>query len=242
MQANIQTDVVSYRAQVEKLSRLTGRGLKSTMQESVSVMAGQLVKRFPPNSKGVGQRAIRLDLYKIINTSMSSAQLQNALDITGDDRYDPDGIKIEEWHEQKRKDNVKGRMRPAAVVGKDRLPNGWKASRKLHAPESAVKRYAKRRGEQVGQLKSHWAKATQMYRGAAKIPSWVSRHGAKGHVRDAMKDNGDGFIEITNTVKQASQWQDINNFVVRSQSRMIQKKIKGELKKQADRFNRSRAA
>lgn len=221
---------------------LTGRGLKETMEEGVSIMAGQLAKQFPPKTKSHGLRAIKNDLSRIINMEMTSKQIANALDETGDDRYDPEGIKIQEWHEERRSDNRLGHMRPRAIRGRDRLPNGWMASRKLHAPKSAVNKYARRRGEAVGELKAHWTKATQLYRGAAQLPAWVTRHGAKGIVSNRMKPNGDGYIEFINTLPYASNWTDINNFVVRSQGRMFQAKIRAELKKQTDKENRRAAA
>lgn len=236
------TDVVSYRKQVERYAMLTGRGLKETMEEGVSIMAGQLAKRFPPKTKGQGLRAIKNDLSRIINSEMKAPEIENAMDLTGDDRYDPDGVKIQDWHESRRFDNRLGHMRPRSIRGRDRLPNGWMASRKLHAPKSAVNKYAKRRGEKVGELKAHWTKATQLYRGAARLPAWVTRHGAKGIVNNRMKRNGDGYIEVINPLPYSSNWKDINNFVVKSQGRMFQAKIRAELKKQTDRENRRSAA
>ena len=238
MKAQIHTDVTSYRREVERLSALTGRGLKDVMEEGVAIMAGQLARRFPPSSAGVGTRAIKNDLSRIIITEMPKANIENALDATGDRRFDPDGIKIQDWHEKHRKDNRKGHMRPKSIKGKARLPNGWMVSEKLYATQKDVNAYARRRSEKVGELKSHWTRATQMFRGARALPAWITRHGANGRVVNAMKRNGDGHIEITNTLPYASNWKDINEFVVRSQTRMFKAKIRAELRKQADAHNR----
>ena len=238
MKAEITTDVVSYRREVERLSALTGRGLKDVMEEGVAIMAGQLARRFPPKSKSAGTRAIKNDLSRIINMEMTKPQLKNALAVTGDNRYDPSGDKIRSVHEQARKDNRQGHMRPKSVRGKTRLPNGWIASNKLYAPKSEVNKYARERAQRVGLLKSNWVRATVMFKGAARLPAWVTKQGANGRVVNAMKANGDGYIEIINPLPYASNWSDINAFVVRSQTRMFRRKIAAEIKKQADASNR----
>ena len=242
----ITTDVVSYRKQVERLAKVTGVGLRDVMRESVSIMAGQLVKRFPPKSLAQGRKAIKNDLNRIVISEkdvMMTGQIDNDRNmivfnsgamLAVENRFTNGSISS--IHEEARTTN---RKRVPKRAGRSYYKKGLKHIDKYIVSESELNGEIKRASARVGDLKSHWSKAAMMFKGAAKMPSWVTRHGAKGIVNDRMKSNGDGYIEITNPLKYASNWTDINNFVVKSQSRMIQKRIAAELKKQAAKFNRS---
>jgi hypothetical protein len=234
----ITTDVVSYRAQVEKLAKLTGRGLRDVMREMVSIMSGQLARRFPPSSAKVGKQAIHNDLTKIVYMEWSPEAIDGLSKRTGDPRFDATGSLLREWHESHR---TKPHRRTASIRSRSKI-GGAEFSDKLYVPRNVVNAYAKERALQVGKLKAAWTKATTIWKGAKAPASWVSRHPDKGTVDDKMKDNGDGSIEFTNTVKEASFWTDINNFVLKSQTRMLQHKIRYELKKQKQAFNSKRAA
>jgi hypothetical protein len=238
MQANIQTDVTSYRRQVETYARLTGVDLRDAMRESVSIMAGQLARRFPPKTAKQGKDAIMNDLTRIIRTDMDTDFLEGMAERTNDPRFNPKGDRIPQFHEANRN---KPRRRTSSIRTQSKVGPAM-FSDKLATTQRALKAYHKERAQSVGKMKARWSYAALLWKGAARLPAWITKHPDKGQVHDHMKANGDGFIEIVNPTPYASQWRDINAFVVKSQSRMFSNRIRAVLRKRNAELSRSKAA
>jgi len=260
----ITTDVVSYRAQVEKLAKLTGRGLRDVMREMVSIMSGQLARRFPPKSKAQGTKAIKNDLNRIFVTDekiLAEWDVAIGAGVAGADEsvrvfrtqsgavfgiekalYRPNaGISEMNQHHLKYRSETTGRVTRAGSYTKD--IGRWKFVDKMYVTQATLKAYIKFVAASVGSLKSGWAVAATRFKGGKALPSWVLAHGNdNGSVTDAMKENGDGHILFANETPYASRWASINEFVLGSQKKMLQYKIRYELKKQAEAFNSKRAA
>jgi hypothetical protein len=254
----ITTDVVSYRAQVEKLAKLTGRGLRDVMREMVSIMSGQLARRFPPKSKAQGTNAIKNDLNRIFVTdekilaewdvaigagvaradeSVRIFRAQSGA-VFGIEKalYRPNaGLSEMNQHHLKYRRETTGRVTRAGSYTKD--IGRWKFVDKMYVTQASLKSYIKFVASQVGSLKSGWSVATTRFKGAKKLPPWILAHGNdNGRVTDAMKENGNGHILFTNEMPYASRWASINEFVLGSQKKMLKTKIRYELKKQTEAF------
>jgi hypothetical protein len=260
----ITTDVVSYRAQVEKLAKLTGRGLRDVMREMVSIMSGQLARRFPPKSKAQGTKAIKNDLNRIFitddkvlaewdvaveqgttgavaSTRIFRTQTGAVFGIEKELYRRNAGISEMNQHHLKYRSETTGRVSRAGSYTHD--IGRWKFIDKMFVGKASYNAYVKFVAASVGSLKSGWAVATTRFKGAKKLPLWILAHGNdNGSVTDAMKENGDGHILFTNETPYASRWASINEFVLGSQKKMLQYKIRYELKKQAEAFNSKRAA
>jgi len=233
----MKVDAVSYRKQVETYANLAGIGMRDAMREGASVMAGQLARRFPPKSAKHGRNAIENDLSKIIRTDMNEGLLNDLADRTNDMRFDPHGVGIQDFHEKHR---TAARKRTRSIRSKS-LVGGAMFSDRLVTTQRALNQYKKRQSEGVGRMKARWTAGAVQWKGSAKLPAWITKHADKGRVVDAMKPNGDGYIELINTTPYASQWKDIADFVTKSQGRMFKNRISGELKKQNAKFNRSKS-
>jgi len=254
MQASITTDVTSYRKHVERFARLTGVSLKQAMQEGVSVMAGQLARRFPPKTAKQGKNAIENDLRRVFDTNeniirewdhnidaglMGSSQVMRGMQTkTGAvflrdmAYYKPNASAAEmKQHHLRQRSPATGRVTKAGTY--TRNIGRWKAVDKMFVNAPVLKSYAATVAASVGQMKARWIAATDLWAGSAKLPSWITKHADHGRVNDRMKANGDGYIEITNTTPYASRWESINAFVVKSQGRMFQHRIRAVLKKRA---------
>jgi len=238
MSLQITTNVKSYRKQVETYAKLTGTDLRTAMREGVSIMAGQLARRFPPKTAKLGKNAIENDLSKIIRTDMDEGFLRWMAERTGDPRFDPNGARIEQFHNANRSAL---RRRTIAIKSESKVGNSM-FSDKLTTTQKALKAYHKKQSQSVGKMKARWTYAALIWRGSAKIPSWISKHTDKGQVVDRMKANGDGFIEIKNPTPYASQWADINAFVVNSQKKMFTHRIRGVFRKRNAEMSRRKSA
>ncbi len=234
MQASIETDTAAYRAQVQKLATITGRSLQSVMRESVGIMAGQLARRFPPNSKSTGQKAIKAGLHKIAIPFDDIKFLRQAARNTNDPRFDPNGEKLRDWHEKRR---TRSRRRTRAITTQSFVSGlGGKWSDKLYVGKTAFNKYARERGQAVGTLKARWLSPLIAFGGGKMPASWVAGKMDKGEYQDRMKANGDGYIEFVNTSKGIGgdgKMISINSFVLKSQNRMMARRIRGEIKKAA---------
>ncbi|GEM_PF-4820275 len=253
MQVEIETDVVSYRREVERFAKLTGISLQDAMREGAAILSVQLAKKFPPNKLATGRKAIRNDLNRIIISDqnvMLTAEMDNeshmllfksgAKIAIENHLFRPEGSvsDIRRHHEASR---VGARRRPSKRAGKSYERRGMTHSPKLYVPKSSAGAYLRERQKHVGKLKGRWTAAAVRYPGAAKVPKWIAKHPDKGRVIDRMKANGDGYIELINTTPYASNWADVNAFVVRSQKRMFRNRINAALKKNAEAHNRRAA-
>lgn len=230
-QMSIKTDVASYRRDIEKLAKLTGIGLKETMEEAVGVMSGQLAKRFPPKSKKFGGLAIKKDLTKI-SIPLPSAVLKDLARKTKDPRFDLQGDKLEALH-QRRRTQKHNRTKAITTKSKTKVSN-LVFSDKLYVEEKKWNAYAKRVAKDVGKLKSNWLDALNQFGGGKKPASWIAgKNKSTKNAKSFMKKNGNGHVEFINPSPEASDWQGINNFVLKSQNRMLKNRIRGEIKKAA---------
>ena len=259
MKAEIITDVTSYRREVERYAALTGTSLKEAMEESVAILAGTLARKFPPKSLAQGRKAIRNDLKRIFTpvdkNIVAEWEMNEGLGIYTNQTghvfktktgaiYAVDGelhrpnasMREMNAHHLKYRDS-RGRVTRAGSRTRD--IGRWRFVDKMHVKTSTFNAYVKFVSESVGSLKSGWALATYRFKGAKELPGWIRRHASdNGRVIDAMKKNGNGYIEIVNEIPYASRWAPINASVVSSQKRMFKKRIYYELKKQAKEFER----
>jgi hypothetical protein len=258
------TDVTSYRKQVQTYAKLTGVDLRTAMRESVSVMAGQLARRFPPKTAKQGKDAIQNDLNRVFDTDeaiikeweqsiesgvMGSSQTMRAFKtksgavfLRDEAFYRPNASLGEmEQHHLRQRSPATGRVTTAG--GYTRNIGRWKAVDKMYVRAPVLKSYVALVANGVGRLKAGWSPATTMWKGAAKLPSWITRHANDyGSVNDQMKASGDGYIEIVNETPYASRWSNINAFVVKSQSRMFSHRIRAVFKKRNAELSRSKSA
>jgi len=172
-------------------------------------------------------------------------QLLKSMEKTNDPRFDVQGARIAETHEsakmRTRWSNGKSK-RVFHKVSSSSPVGGAMFSDKLTTTKNALNAHIKRQAESAGRLKARWTYAALLWKGAAKLPAWITKHGDKGQVNDQMKANGDGYIEIRNTTPYASQWADINAFVVKSQSKMFSHRIRAVLKKRNAELSKARSA
>lgn len=106
----------------------------------------------------------------------------------------------------------------------------WKFVDKMYVNKSRIESYIRKTAkDDVGLLKSGWYQTR--WRGGAKPPAWVKKHGDNSVTIPAMKDNGSGYLEIRNDINGTHRWKRIDQFVAKSRERGFQKELKYAIKK-----------
>lgn len=239
MAITIETDVPHFREGIQKLAKAQNRAVRDVMLEQTGILAGQLVKRFPPKTKKMGKTAIENDLNRIMigmpdDKRDTLERWQDTLE-TQHDVFDDSGVRIQDWHEKHRSSRT-GRTR--SIKGKTHV-GGRHFSNKLHVRQSHLKRYRTRRGKTVGSLKAGWLPGTRW--GGKRPAQWIQKAGGSGQAVNRMRPNGSGYLLIVNNAPYASRWRRINNFVVRSRTRGMEKSLKFAIAKAVKENNRRAA-
>ena len=223
----IQTDSNAFRRGVQALAKAEGKAVSDVMRTETGILAGQLVKKFPPKTKKEGRQAIEGDLKKIIFPMTETATLNRWADTMEDvhDVFDPEGVRIQDWHEKYRK----GRTGRVHTNLKTKRIGNRDFSKRLHVQERHFKQYVRRVSQSVGGLKAGWLAGTKW--GGKKPPQWVGKLSEKGTATDRMRKDGSGYLEIRNKTPYASRWNRINLFVVKSRTRGMAKALSNAIKK-----------
>jgi hypothetical protein len=232
MAGSITMDRSKFKAGVKALEKTYGTTAAGVMRKQMSIFAGQLVKRYPPNTKSVGRTAIENDLKRIMipmpkENEGTLTRWQDTLESIHD-VFDDTGTRIQDWHKNhmdRRTHRVTRSIRTRRFVG------GRDFSDKLHVRERDFKKYVNRVAKNVGTLKGGWVAGVNRWAGGAKPPAWVGGKSSNGKAIDRMKDNGSGYLEIRNNVQGSARWKRIDKFVAKSRERGFQKELKYAIKK-----------
>ena len=230
MAGTVVLDRRTFNRGVEALKKEYGTSAAGVMRRQMSIVSGQLAKRYPPKTKGIGKRAISNDMNRIMigipkehedTLTRWQDDLEGTLDV-----FDDQGVRIEQWH----KDHMDRRKnRVTKSINQTSFLYGRKFSHKLHVRERDLKKYVNRLSKKVGKLKAGWIQTR--WKGGAKAPAWVNNHGAKGVAIDRMKENGSGYLEIRNAIEGSARWSRIDRFVMNSRQRGFAKELKSAVRK-----------
>jgi hypothetical protein len=241
MAGAIVVDRRTFNRGIDAMMKEYGTSAAGVMRRQMSILSGQLAKRYPPNKKSVGKQAIENDMKRIMipmpqEHEDTLTRWQDSMESTFD-VFDDTGTRIQQWH----RDHIDPRKnRVTKSIRGTRFINGRKFSMKLHVKESDLKKYVNRLAGKVGTLKSGWVPGVTRWKGGKKPPSWVTKHSGNGYAVDRMRNDGSGYLEIGNRIQGAARWKRIDSFVVKSRESGFQKELKAAVRKADKAGNRIR--
>ena len=232
MASSIKMNDEQFKKGMAFMRRTYGTTSAGVMRRQMSIMAGQLVKRYPPFKMSEGKQALENDLKKIMisvppehedTLTRWQDDLESTLDV-----FDDTGVRIEQWHKQHRDPRT---HRVKNAIDDKTFTHGRDFSHKLHVRQRDLMRYVNRIAKNsIGTLKGGWSAGLRKWKGGKKPPSWVKTNAENGIAIDRMKDDGSGFLQIVNLVKGANRWKRIDRFVMRSREKGFEKEIKSAVK------------
>ncbi len=196
---------------------------------------GQTSAGADASAKKMGENAVARDINAVIK-GREYAYLAFVVDLTGShesvqrtlrtkagvpyvidvDYIDTTGMQIGAFHKSKR--DSRGRVLFATSKSQDNQIGRWRARNRLWAPAPEVKRYIKRKQQNVGWARAGWLRG-YIGLGGKRFPDWVGRHGM-GHgslVNATGPENPRPFVEVNNL----TDWGKKNN----TADRVVQKAI-----------------
>lgn len=230
MTARMQTDSKRFQREIRTLAKITGESVSKRMEKEVGIVAGSLMRAFPPKTAKEGKQAIGNDMMKVIFPMHDSDKLTEWQDQheTEMDIFDDTGIRIQQWYERHRNRRT-GRTR---AIREKRFYAGRNWTQKLHVNQSDFNKFYRQKTANVGKLKAGWIPAMRL-NPKRNAPGWVRKHPHRGGYSNRMRPNGSGHISFWNSVPYAgrSNFKSINNFVMRQNSKRLVRVIRAEYRK-----------
>lgn len=198
------------------------------MREVHRLLSQDIVKRTPPKNTAEGARAIENDLLSMVVVARDPSNVDHFADIAEggqyDHMFDPDGILLEQWHKDHRKDfgtNRRSRVTNFRSAGTFRMA-GTLFADKLHVKDRDFKRYLRRQKRKVGQWKATFAGGVTHFGGS--VQAWVARHRSSSSVTESPEGSGLFSISTTGRPKFNPQRLDkIIDFAVKVRARDLNK-------------------
>lgn len=239
MAGTVVLDRRTFNRGVEALKKEYGTSAAGVMRRQMSIVSGQLAKRYPPhgrggmktNAKKYGKEAIRNDMKKLfvpIPVEDYDDLREWQEDYRGTrDVFDFEGNKIDAWH---RKHFNPSKQRVGKSVRGNWQGYGRKFSNKMHIKASDFEKKTKELGKNIGKLAGAWTAGTERWRGAGNM-AWRNKYSNEGRAIDRMNEDGSGYLEVRNYSEGARKWKRIDNFVMKSRQRGFVRELKHAIKK-----------
>jgi len=182
---------------LKKLSKNTGVSLEVIIRDQDRLWAKSLIKFTPPKSATQGKKAIKRDLFKIINTMTPKTRLKwfNKTFKKQADMFNVSGNGVKQYHKRQR--GRKGKVQPQRT-GKVQVGR-WKMNDVMYLGKPDFNRYFKEVAKGVGKLVAGWIPKANMH-SKSKVPKWVQKQKIhQGYAKDKMKKGKGSLISGNNT-------------------------------------------